>query len=196
MMVGMGIPIAIAAAGAVKAFNDIERQASLFKRVYGDATTSVAEKSQMLSKMQATVGKEMMKYGVSMSDTLEGFSAQAAATGAKGADLICSHEKQCASPRWVTWITTRLLAQRLLCRQRSTLMLWIWLALQTSGTLLRTRLFLLWKIWLTLYLALFPVIKGLGGNVQDLAIMMTALRQGGVTAEQGANAPRAVWDRC
>jgi TP901 family phage tail tape measure protein len=33
-----------------------------------------------------------------------------------------------------------------------------------------------------------PVIKGLGGDVKDLAVFMTALREGGVSAEQGANA--------
>jgi hypothetical protein len=33
-----------------------------------------------------------------------------------------------------------------------------------------------------------PVVKGLGGDVKDLAVFMTAMREGGVTAEQGANA--------
>ena len=33
-----------------------------------------------------------------------------------------------------------------------------------------------------------PVIKGLGGNVQDLALYLTAMREGGISAAEGANA--------
>ena len=33
-----------------------------------------------------------------------------------------------------------------------------------------------------------PVIKGLGGDVQDLAVMLTAMREGGVGANEAANA--------
>ena len=187
MMVGMGIPIAIAAAGAVKAFNDIEKASISFKRVYGDATTSVAEKSQMLSKMQATVGKEMMKYGVSMSDTLE-VSAQAAATGAKGADLIAATRE-----------TMRLATLGNMDYNKA---LGATIAMQTAFNInakdmasttdflnaVENQTILTMEDMASAVPRVAPVIKGLGGNVQDLAIMMTALRQGGVTAEQGANA--------
>ena len=187
MMVGMGIPIAIAAAGAVKAFNDIEKASISFKRVYGDATTSVAEKSQMLSKMQATVGKEMMKYGVAMSDTLE-VSAQAAATGAKGADLIAATRE-----------TMRLATLGNMDYNKA---LGATIAMQTAFNInakdmasttdflnaVENQTILTMEDMASAVPRVAPVIKGLGGNVQDLAIMMTALRQGGVTAEQGANA--------
>ncbi|MGA0853149.1 MAG: phage tail tape measure protein, partial [Candidatus Nanopelagicaceae bacterium] len=33
-----------------------------------------------------------------------------------------------------------------------------------------------------------PVVKGLGGDVKDLAIFMTAMREGGISANEGANA--------
>ncbi len=33
-----------------------------------------------------------------------------------------------------------------------------------------------------------PIIKGLGGDVQDLALYLTAMREGGISASEGANA--------
>lgn len=187
MMVGMGIPIAIAAAGAIKSFNDIEKSSIAFKRVYGDTTTSVAEKSQMLGRVQQTVGKEMMKYGVSMADTLE-MSAKAAATGAKGADLIAATRE-----------TMRLATLGDMDYNKA---LEATIAMQTAFGIsskdmasttdflnaTENQTILTMQDMATAVPRVAPVIKGLGGNVKDLAVMMTALRQGGVSAEQGANA--------
>lgn len=187
MMVGMGIPIAIAAGGAVKAFNDIEKSSIAFKRVYGDATTSVAEKSQMLVKVQKTVGNEMMKYGIAMSDTLD-VSAKAAATGAKGADLIAATRE-----------TMRLATLGNMDYNKA---LEATIAMQTAFNInskdmakttdflnaVENQTILSMEDMALAVPRVAPVIKGLGGNVEELAIMMTALRQGGVSAEQGANA--------
>lgn len=187
MMVGMGIPIAIAAAGAIKAFNDIETASIAFKRVYGDTTTSVAEKSQMLAKMQKTVGTEMMKYGIAMSDTLD-VSAKAAATGAQGADLIAATRE-----------TMRLATLGNMDYNKA---LEATIAMQTAFNInskdmakttdflnaVENQTILRMEDMALAVPRVAPVIKGLGGNVEDLAIMMTALRQGGVSAEQGANA--------
>ena len=187
MMVGMGIPIAIAAAGAVKAFNDIEKSSIAFKRVYGDATTSVAEKSQMLVKVQKTVGNEMMKYGIAMSDTLD-VSAKAAATGARGADLIAATRE-----------TMRLATLGNMDYNKA---LEATIAMQTAFNInskdmakttdflnaVENQTILSMEDMALAVPRVAPVIKGLGGNVEELAIMMTALRQGGVSAEQGANA--------
>lgn len=187
MMVGMGIPIAIMATGAIKAFNDIEKSSIAFKRVYGDTTTSVAEKSQMLAKMQSTVGKEMMKYGIAMSDTLD-VSAKAAATGAQGADLIAATRE-----------TMRLATLGNMDYNKA---LEATIAMQTAFNInskdmakttdflnaVENQTILSMEDMALAVPRVAPVIKGLGGNVEDLAIMMTALRQGGVSAEQGANA--------
>lgn len=187
MMVGMGVPIAIAAAGAVKAFNDIEKSSIAFKRVYGDATTSVAEKSQMLVKVQKTVGNEMMKYGIAMSDTLD-VSAKAAATGARGADLIAATRE-----------TMRLATLGNMDYNKA---LEATIAMQTAFNInskdmakttdflnaVENQTILSMEDMALAVPRVAPVIKGLGGNVEELAIMMTALRQGGVSAEQGANA--------
>ncbi len=187
MMVGMGIPIAIAAAGAIKSFNDIEKSSISFKRVYGDATTSVAEKSQMLAKVQKTVGNEMMKYGIAMSDTLD-VSAKAAATGARGADLIAATRE-----------TMRLATLGNMDYNKA---LEATIAMQTAFNInskdmakttdflnaVENQTILSMEDMALAVPRVAPVIKGLGGNVEELAIMMTALRQGGVSAEQGANA--------
>ena len=187
MMVGMGIPIAIMAAGAIRSFNDIEKSSIAFKRVYGDTTTSVAEKSQMLAKMQATVGKEMMKYGIAMSDTLD-VSAKAAATGAQGADLIAATRE-----------TMRLATLGNMDYNKA---LEATIAMQTAFNInskdmakttdflnaVENQTILSMEDMALAVPRVAPVIKGFGGNVEDLAIMMTALRQGGVSAEQGANA--------
>ena len=187
MMVGMGIPIAIAAAGAIKSFNDIEKSSIAFKRVYGDTATSVAEKSEMLAKVQNTVGKEMMKYGVSMADTLD-MSARAAATGAKGADLIAASRE-----------TLRLATLGDMDYNKA---LEATIAMQTAFGIssknmasttdflnaVENQTILTMEDMAVAVPRVAPVVKGLGGDVKDLAVMMTALRQGGVSAEQGANA--------
>jgi TP901 family phage tail tape measure protein len=187
MMVGMGIPIAIAAAGAVKAYNDIEQASISFKRVYGDTTTDAAEKTRMLGQVHDTVGKEMMKYGVAMSDTLD-VSAKAAATGAQGADLIAATRE-----------TMRLATLGNMDYSKA---LEATIAMQTAFNInskdmaqttdflnaVENQTILTMEDMALAVPRVAPVIKGLGGNVEDLAIMMTALRQGGVSAEQGANA--------
>lgn len=187
MMVGMGVPVAIAAAGSIKAFNDIEKASIAFKRVYGDATTSVAEKSQMLATMQKTVGREMLKYGVSMANTMD-VASQAAATGAKGADLIAATRE-----------TMRLATLGNMDYNKA---LEATIAMQTAFNIksqdmakttdflnaVENQTILTMEDMALAVPRVAPVIKGLGGNVEELAIMMTALRQGGVSAEQGANA--------
>lgn len=187
MMVGMGIPIAIASAGAIKSFNDIEKASISFKRVYGDSATSVAEKSQMLSKVQSGVAQDMTKYGVSVADTLT-VAARAAATGAQGADLIAATRE-----------TMRLATLGEMDYNKA---LESTIATQTAFGIsademgrktdflnaVENQTILSMEDMASAVPRVAPVIKGLGGNVEELAIMMTALRQGGVTAEQGANA--------
>lgn len=187
MMVGMGIPIAIVSAGAIKSFNEIEKASIAFKRVYGDTATSVSEKSQMLSNVQKGVAKDMMQYGISMADTLD-VAAKAAATGAQGADLIAATRE-----------TMRLATLGNMDYQKA---LEATIAMQTAFSIssedmgqktdflnaVENQTILSMEDMALAVPRVAPVIKGLGGGIEELAIMMTALRQGGVTAEQGANA--------
>lgn len=187
MMVGMGIPMALAAAGAVSAFKDIETASISFKRVYGDATTSSAEKAQMLGKIQSGVAQDMTKYGIAVSDTLD-VAAKAAATGQQGDDLVTATRE-----------TMRLATLGQLDYDQA---LQSTIATQTafgvsSKGMTRVTDFLNAAENQTILSMddmtkaiprVAPVIRGLGGDVEDLGVLMTALRAGGVTAEQGANA--------
>ena len=187
MMVGMGIPMGLAAVGAVRAFKDIEAASISFKRVYGDATTSAGEKAKMLGTIQSGVAQEMTKYGIAVSDTLS-VAAKAAATGQKGDALVTATRE-----------TMRLATLGQLDYDQA---LQSTIATQTafgvsSKGMTRVTDFLNAAENQTILSMddmtkaiprVAPVIRGLGGDVEDLGVLMTALRAGGITAEQGANA--------
>ena len=187
MMVGMGIPLGIAAVGAVRSFKDIEQASISFKRVYGDATTSAGEKAKMLGTIQEGVAQDMTKYGIAVSDTLS-VAAKAAATGQKGDDLVTATRE-----------TMRLATLGQIDYDQA---LESTIATQTafgvsSKGMVRVTDFLNAAENQTILSMddmtkaiprVAPVIRGLGGDIEDLGVLMTALRAGGVTAEQGANA--------
>jgi len=87
MVVGFGVPFGLAAAGAVSAFKDIEEQSIAFKRVYGDLTTSSAEKSRMLGEVVNGLAKDMTTYNVAAADTVE-VASRVAAVGYQGQDML------------------------------------------------------------------------------------------------------------
>lgn len=187
MMVGMSIPLGIAAVGAVAAFKDIEQASISFKRVYGDATTTAGEKAQMLGTIQKGVAQDMTKYGIAVSDTI-GVAAKAAATGQKGNDLVVATRE-----------TMRLATLGQLDYDQaleSTIATQTAFGVSTKGMTRVTDFLNAAENQTILSMddmtkaipRVAPVIRGLGGDVEDLGVLMTALRAGGVTAEQGANA--------
>ena len=187
MMVGMGIPLGIAAVGAVRSFKDIEQASISFKRVYGDATTSAGEKTQMLGKIQTGVAQEMTKYGIAVADTID-VAAKAAATGQKGTDLVTATRE-----------TMRLATLGQLDYDQaleSTIATQTAFGVSAKGMVRVTDFLNAAENQTILSMddmtkaipRVAPVIKGLGGDVEDLGVLMTALRAGGVSAEQGANA--------
>lgn len=186
LMVGFTVPLTIFGGVAGKIFMDLEKQIVQFKRVYGDLQTPAGEKAAMVEEVKA-LGKEFTKYGIAVNDTIA-LAAKAAATGATGADLMA-----------VTTEATRLATLGQIDYQQA---LDATISLQTafrisSGDLAQTTDFLnavenqtvtsLDDITQAIPLVA-PVIKGLGGDVKDLAIFMTAMREGGVSANEGANA--------
>ena len=165
---------------------DLEKQIISFKRVYGDLQTTPVEKAGMVVQVKE-LAKEFTKYGIAVNDTIA-LAAKAAATGATGADLIAQ-----------TTEATRLATLGQIDYQQA---LDATISLQTafgisSKELATTTDFLnavenqtvtsLDDITQAIPLVA-PVIKGLGGDVKDLAIFMTAMREGGVSANEGANA--------
>ena len=187
MMVGMGIPMGLAAVGAVRSFKEIEAASISFKRVYGDATTSAGEKAQMLGTIQGGVAQEMTKYGIAVSDTLD-VAAKAAATGQKGDALIAATRE--------TMRVATLGNMDYMTALEGTIATQTAFGVSAKGMTRVTdfmnaaenQTILSMEDMSKAIPRVAPVIRGLGGDVEDLGVLMTALRAGGVTAEQGANA--------
>lgn len=186
LMVGFTVPLTIFAATAGKVFREIETEAINFRKVYGDAFTPPEEMEANLEAVKG-LAKEYTKYGIAVKDTI-GLAAQAAAAGSQGADLIDA-----------TTEATRLATLGQMDQSQA---LETTIALQTafglkSKDLTKTINFLNMvenQTVVTLQdLAeaiprVAPVIKGLGGSVEDMAAMLAAMQEGGVSAAQGANA--------
>lgn len=186
LMVGFTVPMTIAAGAAAKFFMDLEKSGVAFRRVYGDMDTTTQEAQKNLQAIEA-LGNEYTKYGLAVSEVID-IGARAAATGAQNDDLLAATEQ-----------TLRLAT---LGQTDYGTALDATISLQTafgiSSANLATTIDFLNAVENQTVLTLedvaravprvAPVIKGLGGDVQDLAVFMTALREGGVSAEQGANA--------
>jgi TP901 family phage tail tape measure protein len=186
LMVGFTIPLGIFAGQAMKAFSDMEKQIIAFKRVYGDLSTSAKDTDAMAESIAKLAG-EFTKYGLAVSDTME-MASKAAAMGKTGADLL--GQVQQASKLAV-------LGQ---VEQQQALQTTISLT-DTFGTAaedLGKKINFLNAVEnqtavsiedLTIAIPKAgPVIKQLGGDVEDLAFFLTAMREGGINASEGANA--------
>lgn len=186
LMVGFTLPITMFGTVAAQVFSDLEKQVINFKRVYGDLGTTVSETEEMVTQIKG-LGREYTKYGIAVSDTI-GLAAKAAAMGAQGADLMAATEE-----------ATRLATLGQIEQNQA---LEATISLQTafkiSSDELASSIDFLNAVENQTVTSLdditvaipkvAPVIKGLGGDVKDLALFMTAMREGGVSAAEGANA--------
>jgi TP901 family phage tail tape measure protein len=186
LMVGFTVPLTIFAATSGKVFREIEKESINFRKVYGDSFTTPEELNANLLAVQG-LAKEYTKYGIAVKDTI-GLAAQAAAAGSQGTDLIDA-----------TTEATRLATLGQMDQNQA---LETTIALQTafnlSGKDLSKTINFLNMVENQTVVTLqdlaqaiprvAPVIKGLGGSVEDMAVMLAAMREGGITAAQGANA--------
>jgi TP901 family phage tail tape measure protein len=186
LMVGFTIPLTIFGTTAGRVFSDLEKQAVNFKKVYGDIFTTPAELEENFKAVQG-LSREFTKYGIAAKDTL-GLAAQAAAAGRKNTELTDAVRE---STRLAT------LGQM---DQNAALETTISLqsAFRLSGQELADTINFLNMVENQTVVSLqdiaaaiprvAPVIKGLGGDVKDLTVFLAAMQEGGVSAEQGANA--------
>jgi TP901 family phage tail tape measure protein len=186
LMVGFTVPLTIFGAAAGKTFKEIEQAAVRFKKVYGDAFTTPEEIEQNMKAVEG-LAVEFTKYGIAVKDTI-GLAAEAAAAGAKNAELVAA-----------TTEATRLATLGQM-EQGEALSATIALqnAFKLSTTDLTKEINFLNAVENQTVVTLqdlagaiprvAPVIVGLGGDVRDLAAMMAAMQEGGVSAAQGANA--------
>jgi TP901 family phage tail tape measure protein len=186
LMVGFTIPLIAVGSQAAKTFMDMETQAIRFKKVYGDLFTPQAESQQALKDIQ-DLGKEFTKYGIAVSSTV-GLAAEAAAAGFQGVDL----QRQTAAATKLS-ILGQVESQKAL---ETTISLQNAFAMSSEN--LAESIDFLNAVENQTVLSLddvstaipkaAPIVQQLGGDVKDLAFFMTAMKEGGINASEGANA--------
>jgi len=186
LMVGFTVPLAYLGTVASKTFMDMEKQAIRFRRVYGDMFTTTEDTTRALKEIEL-LAQSFTKYGVAVVDTME-MAADAAAMGKTGADLTAQVAQ-----------ATRLAVLGSVEQQQ---------ALETTISLtnafgiaaedLTSKIDFLNSVEnqtvvsiedLTIAIPKAgPVVQQLGGDVEDLAFFLTAMKEGGINASEGANA--------
>ena len=188
LTVGLTLPLAAFGKAAADAFKLADQELTRLTKVYGDvAGTSAQELGRVRKEVSQTAKEISASMGVSFTETI-GLAADIAATGKTGNELLGSIKE-----------TTRLAVLGEVDRQEA---MKATLAIQSAfkqnteelagsinflnavenqtSTTLNDLVEAIPKAG--------PVIKGLGGSVQDLALYLTAMREGGINASEGANA--------
>jgi TP901 family phage tail tape measure protein len=186
LMVGLTMPLALFGSSAAKTFRELEAEIVKFRRVYGNAFTNEAETNAAVENIRK-LASEYTKYGVSVTKTME-MAGTAAAAGFEGAGLNAQVQ------------TATKLAVLGQVEQQQALETTISLqnAFGLSSEDLAKKIDFLNAVENQTVLSIedltiaipkaAPVIKQLGGNVEDLAFFMTAMKEGGINASEGANA--------
>ena len=188
LTVGLTVPMMAFGAAAQKAFLEADQQLVRLTKVYGGlAETSSAELKQVRKDVEETAKELASIYGASYKETIA-LAADIAATGKQGNDLLVSTQE-----------TTRLSILGEVDRQdamKATLA--IQNAFKQSNEELAGSINFLNAVENQTSTSLAdlveaipkagPVIQSLGGDVQDLALYLTAMKEGGVNASEGANA--------
>ena len=188
LTVGLTVPLTMFGTAAAKAFREADQELTRLVKVYGDIAGTSSQELGKIRKEVVDTAKELSSaMGVSFKETLA-LAADVAATGKTGQDLIASVKE-----------TTRLAVLGEVDRQEA---MKATLAIQTafkSNTeeLTESINFLnavenQTSTTLNDLVEAIPkagtVVKQLGGSVEDLALYITAMREGGVNASEAANA--------
>jgi TP901 family phage tail tape measure protein len=186
LMVGFTLPLAAFGAAASKAFKDLETEVIKFRKVYGDLGTSSQETEKALEGIRA-LADGYTKYGVEVAKTV-GVASAAAAAGFKNADLIAQTDAA----------TKLAILGQIEQQQALETTISLQNAFKISSTELATTIDFLNAVEnqtvtslddiTTAIPKVAPVIQSLGGDVKDLAFFLTAMKEGGINASEGANA--------
>ena len=186
LMVGFTIPLAVVGSTATKTFMDMEAQAIKFKKVYGDLFTPKAETQAALDDI-TELGRQFARYGIAVSTTV-GLAAEAAAAGFQGLDL----------QRQTTEATRLSILGQIDTQKALETTISLQNAFGMSSDNLADSINFLNAVENQTVVSLddittaipkvAPIIQQLGGDVKDLAFFLTALKEGGINASQGANA--------
>jgi TP901 family phage tail tape measure protein len=188
LTVGLTVPIAAFGVAASKAFRDVDQELVRLTKVYGGlSATSAVELAKVRKDVSATAKELAAAYGASYKDTIA-LAADIAATGKQGNELLQSTKEatrlsilgevdrqeamkatlaiQSAFKKNTTELTESINFLNAVENQTSTSLADLVEAIPKAG----------------------PVVKALGGDVEDLALYLTAMREGGINASEGANA--------
>jgi hypothetical protein len=186
LMVGLTVPLTMLGSYASKAFMEMEKAVIKFTRVYGDMTTSMGETDAAVKQIQ-TLAKEFTKYGIAVVDTVT-MAADAAAMGLTGSALTAQ----------VTAATRLAVLGQVEQQQALETTISLQNAFGISSEELAHKINFLNAVENQTVLSIEdlttaipkagPVVKQLGGSVEDLAFFMTAMKEGGINASEGANA--------
>jgi TP901 family phage tail tape measure protein len=188
LTVGLTVPLAAFGKAAADAFRAADAELVRLTKVYGGvAATSAAELGKIRREVTDTAREISKAYGVSFKDTIT-LAADIAATGKQGNELLQSVKE-----------TSRLAVLGEVDRQEA---MKATLAIQTTfkqnTDQLSESINFLNSVENQTSTSLAdlieaipkagPVIQGMGGSVKDLALYLTAMKEGGINASEGANA--------
>jgi len=188
LTVGLTVPLAAFGMAAAKAFREADQELVRLTKVYGGvAATSAVDLANVRKDVSQTARELAAAYGSSFKDTIS-LAADIAATGKTGNELLVSTKE-----------TTRLAVLGEVDRQdamKATLALQN--AFKQSTTELSESINFLNAVENQTSTSLGdlieaipkagPVVQSLGGDVKDLALYLTAMKEGGINASEGANA--------
>ena len=186
LMVGLTMPLALLGGYASKAFRDLEKAIVKLRRVYGDAFTNDVEVEAAVENIRK-LANEYTKFGVAVTDTMD-MAATAAAAGFQGIDLT----------RQVETATKLAVLGQIEQQQALETTISLQNAFGLSSEQLAEKINFLNAVENQTVLSIedltiaipkaAPIIKQLGGTVEDLAFFLTAMKEGGINASEGANA--------
>ena len=188
LTVGLTVPLAAFGMAAAKAFREADQELVRLTKVYGGlSAVSAQELAKVRRDVSATARELSAAYGSSFKETIA-LAADIAATGKQGNELLESTKEatrlsilgevdrqeamkatlaiQSAFKQDTDELTKSINFLNAVENQTSTSLADLVEAIPKAG----------------------PVVKALGGDVEDLALYLTAMREGGINASEGANA--------
>jgi TP901 family phage tail tape measure protein len=188
LTVGLTLPLTAFGKAAADAFRLADQELVRLTKVYGGiAATNASDLKKIREDVSATARELSQTYGASYRDTIA-LAADIAATGKQGNELLKSTQE-----------ATRLSILGEVDRQEAMkATLAIQTAFKQNTSQLAESINFLNAVENQTSTSLSdlveaipkagPVVQSLGGSVQDLALYLTAMREGGISASEGANA--------
>jgi TP901 family phage tail tape measure protein len=186
LMVGFTVPLTMFAASAMNSYKQIEAERVQLTRVYGTFETTAAEANRAADSVQK-LANQYTAYGLAVKDTMA-LGATVAAAGATGKDLT---EQVAASSKLAV-------LGRMSQDEAFKSIMVLKNAFHLSGKGLENTIGLMNATQnqtvnsiqdiTEATIKAGPVVQALGGDMSDLLFFTTAMREGGISASQGANA--------